>query len=358
MGGREMGRWGDGEEGGGGARRVSVSRTSVKDDQTPIALPAAAPNEQQEPQEPLGQRLRRWLARGSIIGAAVSLAVHLLLLIIAALWVYAPGRLGSPEGSDGLLEINITLEQSLTDVSGDLPELDTTTNLDNLLAEFESPSDLTGLVADDFNLADASLADLVDSLSGAGGGDATNSLDIGGAGAGGGAGTSFFGVEASGNRFAFIVDISGSMQGAPILILQRELTSAIDSLLPHMTFAVLLFNHTATPLIEGNPWIEATGGGKQRAIERIMQIQPWGGTDPRPAFARVFSMRPRPDAIYFMTDGIFETSAADDIAVANVGRHKVAIHCITFIDNSAAEVMQRIAEDSGGTYTHVPGPGS
>jgi hypothetical protein len=77
---------------------------------------------------------------------------------------------------------------------------------------------------------------------------------------------------------------------------------------------------------------------------------------PFPAFEVVFSLRPRPDAIYFMTDGQFEPSVAVELARLNV-EDRIPIHCICFVSKEAEALMKKIAEDSGGTYTYVAGPG-
>jgi hypothetical protein len=77
---------------------------------------------------------------------------------------------------------------------------------------------------------------------------------------------------------------------------------------------------------------------------------------PWPAFEIVLGTKPAPDAIYFMTDGMFDPIVADQLAVRNNGARKIPIHCITFVDKAAEELMRKIAADSGGTYAHVSGP--
>ncbi|MFI4872787.1 MAG: hypothetical protein ACIARQ_13310, partial [Phycisphaerales bacterium JB061] len=70
----------------------------------------------------------------------------------------------------------------------------------------------------------------------------------------------------------------------------------------------------------------------------------------------VYDIRPRPDAIYFMTDGEFDESIADIIIRRNKER-PMPVHCITFVSREGESVMRRIARETGGTYTHIARPG-
>ncbi|MEZ6090118.1 MAG: hypothetical protein R3C05_19240 [Pirellulaceae bacterium] len=90
-------------------------------------------------------------------------------------------------------------------------------------------------------------------------------------------------------------------------------------------------------------------------VQFLQQTGSFGGTDPTPAFRDAFELSPPPDIIYFMTDGLFDPSVVGEVARLNTKRPKVQVHAISFIDNSSESLMRRIAEDSGGTYTHVPG---
>jgi hypothetical protein len=56
-----------------------------------------------------------------------------------------------------------------------------------------------------------------------------------------------------------------------------------------------------------------------------------------------------------MTDGEFDRANARRIAALNEELH-IPIHCITFVSKRGERTMQRIAQDSNGDYTHVPGP--
>jgi hypothetical protein len=58
-----------------------------------------------------------------------------------------------------------------------------------------------------------------------------------------------------------------------------------------------------------------------------------------------------------MTDGEFDESVVQEVAVLNSKlREPIPIHCICFASQSGEEHMKKIAAQSKGTYTFVPGP--
>lgn len=303
-------------------------------------------------QEGQGDRFARWLLRGSTIGLVISLLVHVVVLTIAALVHLAgpPGR-GLDRG-DGEFQMAVMTDAELAElmaeeVSAESPPLDQAElpepvidpTLDGAAAELPG-------VTEDLSLA-------AETLGGAGGEIATDGSGLGGAGGGG---ASFFGVEATGSRIVYIVDISGSMLGEKLTATKIELIESISGLLEHMSFHVIFYSSDAYPIGGRRKWLDARDSGKSWAVRQIEDVSAQGGTVPWPAFAAAFAMRPRPDAIYFMTDGQFDPNIRDQIAYANRGETSIPIHCITFVDPSAAQLMRSIADDSGGTYSHVDGP--
>jgi hypothetical protein len=137
--------------------------------------------------------------------------------------------------------------------------------------------------------------------------------------------------------------------------LKTELDKSVAGL-ENATFFVALFSSDAKPMGGRLDWVAANDSGKQWARRTIPLIAAEGETIPVPAFKMIFTLRPRPDAIYFMTDGEFDKDYANQIARLNE-EPRIPIHCITFTSKEGEDVMRKIALDSGGTYTHVPGPG-
>ena len=172
---------------------------------------------------------------------------------------------------------------------------------------------------------------------------------------GGGGATSFFGIGAKGTRFAYIVDVSGSMgQNRKLQSAMRELARSVDALPDFSHFYVLLFSTSFVqpPMQKG--WMPARKGTVRQFIAWLNRVDPGGGTEPRTSFLQVFSLDVRPDVIYFLTDGQFQDIVPDEISELNKRGKKVVINTIQFGDPNGEDVMRQIARDSGGMYRFVP----
>ncbi len=202
----------------------------------------------------------------------------------------------------------------------------------------------------------AGVGDLGASGGGMGGAGSGEGIGIGdGTGGSGGGGAKFFGVEARGARFAYIVDVSGSMGGPKLELLKEQLVSSISGIVDSGSYFVVAFSSGPQPLHPAVKWMDASGKNKKDSTTMVRRLEAGGGTEPLGAFQLVFGLRPRPDAIYFMTDGEFDDAIIDTISKLNRGARKVPIHCIALMDDSGADLLKRIARDSEGTYTHIKG---
>jgi hypothetical protein len=285
----------------------------------------------------------------------LSLLIHLGGVIIAANWLL--GQPGGSGASRGVSDIELAV---MTDT--ELTELQEFVGLEanpiQATAEFEFEN---GFEAPTFK------ATITDNL--VLGNELGEISPIGGAGEGlgdgaglganvGGGGASFFGVEARGSRFAYIVDVSGSMGVDRLAALQHELTRSVDGLLEQSSFAVIFYASESRILGGRIKWMRANQQHKTLADREIRALTSGGGTQPDKAFDIVFNLRPRPDAIYFMTDGEFQSGVAAKIAHLNESRGQVTpVHCISFVERTSERLLRSIAAQSGGTYTHIPGPG-
>jgi len=297
----------------------------------------------------IGERLG-WSRQTTMFAISASLLAHLIVLFVAAL-IVRPAEPATASDGRGEVPMAISVEDELSDsiemsLAEESPQM-SDLNLDDLFenTEIEMPSSSLDLSALD-------LSELGE-IGGAGDIDSDSGSSVFESGSGGAA--SFFGIESSGNRFAYIVDVSISMQGQRIDALKRELTRSIVGLRSQSQFTVILYSSDAYQLgPEG--WRSTNDGSKRQAGSEIEKIQVRGATVPMPAFDIVFEMQPRPDAIYFMTDGDFSNAEAVAGEIARLNRSSgrlVPIHCITFMEREAEEVMKLIAKQSGGSYTHV-----
>lgn len=315
--------------------------------------------------EPMSVRVVRWVTRASVVGLALSAIVHLIFLMVSGVITWPSGGGGGSGGEPtGPIELAVITARELSAAENapvsvlapgvDEPTPDATASSLSMTPSAETPggqatpgsSDLGGIGA---------------GLGGSGNGTGDGLGDGPGGGAGGG-GAKFFGVEARGERFVYVVDISGSMNemradGPPkIEGLKSELTRSLEGLGEGAMFLVIPFETDSRPLLNRERWFDASDRNKKVAIEAIRQLIAGGGTNPQTAFTTAFTVKPRPDAIYFMTDGLFDEGILTRVAMMNRGEPKIPIHCIAFGDNAAVDLLKRMAAESGGKFSKVEGP--
>jgi len=198
---------------------------------------------------------------------------------------------------------------------------------------------------------------------------------------------SFMGAVGTGRRFCIIADCSGSMKGVPLEAVKAELLRTLRSLQIGGEFFVILFNANAA--MQPFPtWLPA-GSGVSQIAPWILSAQAGGYTNPVPGFQIALSLNPRPDAIFFMTDGVVTVGTPREATGLIIGMNRqsppVPVHSILFSHavlkvgangqaaaqqmaaqvqkqtvemQTAAEVLRTIAAASGGTFTTVSLPAS
>jgi hypothetical protein len=177
----------------------------------------------------------------------------------------------------------------------------------------------------------------------------------------------FLNTTAKGQRFCIIADNSGSMTGEPMEFVKRELVKTLGGLKPESQFYVMFFNSQTEPMpFDG--WLNGKPEDVKKVSNWIREKKADGGTEPQPAFVRAFELDPRPDVIFFMTDGLIPFNVPDAVAEMNAGKPRVTIHTIMFTSDqpnplgafmpaitaddlqTAERLLRKIADDSGGTY--------
>lgn len=301
--------------------------------------------------------LMQWVTTRQLllVGLIGSLSLHLLLLVVCALLLVGRGGEGDGAGSPGEVQLAVMTQAELAAMerhAANAPVIP--------VPAMEQPDvpDLEALELQeltDFS-SQTSLADRAMESLGAGDLSGMSELSTGGSGEGS---VSFFGAEASGRRIAYVIDMSGSMaMGGKIEFAQRELGKSLEQLRPPMEFFIALFNNKGFTMPGFEQWAEATPARVREARRAFAHssVEVGGTTFPVPGFDLVFAQRPLPDAVFFMTDGDFSDSdVSTDAILAFVAQHRVPIHCITLVDKSSEPRMRRIAEASGGSYTHIDG---
>ena len=166
----------------------------------------------------------------------------------------------------------------------------------------------------------------------------------------------FMGIQSVGQRFCIIADHSGSMAGNKLEHVKAEVLRTLANMKGAAKFYIIFFDDRAMPL-PGGRWMEG-----RRDVPKVAPwvngVQASGGTEPLPAFEAAFELNPRPDVIFFMTDGIFARDVPDEIAKLNQpagARERTIIHTIAFVDRGGEVLLRQIAAQSGGKFNYVPG---
>lgn len=173
-----------------------------------------------------------------------------------------------------------------------------------------------------------------------------------GTGLGGGAGsTSFFGIGGTGQRFAYIVDKSGSM-ATHMEEAKTELRKSISAL-PDYASVYVVFYDSGDPLHFSDQWERVRAATLNRLGRWLRDIGPSGGTDPTRAFRRVFQLDSRPDVIFFLSDGEIPAESVDEIRRMNATGRRVTVNSIAFGDDAGGARLRQVAQEANGQYRHV-----
>lgn len=178
--------------------------------------------------------------------------------------------------------------------------------------------------------------------------------------AGGETRVAFYGLDVVSNRFALVVDTSGSMQQVAyagktrLEIAQEQLTQTLTRIRDGVLFNVIPFANGARPMEDG--LIEMDEEERENAMLFVGRLKPAGGTNVHDALAAAFD-DDRIDTIYLLTDGdpsvgeiVDITALREEVARWNSIRG-IRIHCIAV--GKASRLLEGLAADSGGVYVQV-----
>lgn len=180
---------------------------------------------------------------------------------------------------------------------------------------------------------------------------------------------SFFGIEADGHEFVYILDMSGSMSGARYRRASDELLRSVEGLQESQRFYVLLFDSTTVQLFNDTSRrpipLRATRDNKDRLASWLEHSFRGGNTDPRVALR--LALRMNPSAIFMLSDGKFTKprrrradlldSNMDAFSIVEDALSDVPIHAIAFEDPRSRENMKRLADMTQGEYRYIKSAG-
>ncbi|MFT5905650.1 MAG: hypothetical protein ACI9E1_001250 [Cryomorphaceae bacterium] len=214
-----------------------------------------------------------------------------------------------------------------------------------------------------------------------------------GNGSGGGGGFSFFNQKVKAERVCYVIDYSGSMSGKKIELLKAELTKSITALPDSVDYQLIFFAgpvwvagdevtgskgkftiksngkdyewittggaHGYQPKDKNKrqhvEWITSSKSQRKKSLEAIQNTKLVYGTIWGHPLEMALAMRPKPDVIFFMTDG---SAGNDSLETAKrIGRlgkkEGIMINTIALMLPKAKEAMGEIAKLSSGVFTMV-----
>ena len=172
----------------------------------------------------------------------------------------------------------------------------------------------------------------------------------------------FFGVQARGGKFVFIVDNLRSMRDGKFTEAKTELASAIHRLSADQSFYVIFFSGT-TCCMSFSPYVVPEPSPVVATPQNIARFEDWMGTiatlpDTEPTEALRIAVEMAPDAIFLLSDGEFsdrsrtlryltahnrELDKSSSSSSSSRFSPKVIIHTIAFWDNVGEKTMRLIA---------------
>jgi von Willebrand factor type A domain len=170
--------------------------------------------------------------------------------------------------------------------------------------------------------------------------------------------TSVFGVQGKGNKFIYVFDRSGSMEGRPLAAAKKQLLESLQSLESVNQFHIIFFN-TKTQSIDitggGHRIAFASDRNKKLAGNFVGGITADGGTDRMYALREALNFAP--DVIFFLTDAEDAMSASEMAELARANRRVQASICVIEFGKNPAPTpnnfLARLAHDNGGQYGYV-----
>ncbi len=285
----------------------------------------------------------------TFFGPIASITFHILFLIAAAYLIIRPAP--GPNRPAEEIELAILTEQEMQTA----PQMDQEVIAPAIeVVQQEQPKPQEIML--DAELLTQTLArpesGLLETLGASG--QESGAADLLGGG-GGAAGTSFFGIEARGSRFMYIVDVSGSMSTEDrITILKNELIASISELPPHASFYIIAYSSDPYPMSASRQWARATEAARLEYSAWVRRLNSGGGTEPSTSFDMAFAFKPAPDVIFFMTDGQNISGLSTYVSQLNSRGRRTVINTIAFGDSGSEDMMREIARNSGGKYRFVP----
>lgn len=161
---------------------------------------------------------------------------------------------------------------------------------------------------------------------------------------GDGQGGAFFGIQAPGQRFIYLIDCSRSMNHphaseakTRFRRLKLELVKSVGGMQRDMQFFIIFFNDLTIPMPAGS-FQSAVPDLQKRYLYWMQTIRADGNTEPTEALRVALQMRP--DVVYFLTDGNFTVKVQQELLALE--RTGSTVHTFAFAEDLTPEMHDAV----------------
>jgi uncharacterized protein with von Willebrand factor type A (vWA) domain len=167
-----------------------------------------------------------------------------------------------------------------------------------------------------------------------------------------------FGIEGTGNKFVYLFDRSGSMDGAPLAAAKKQLLDSLQSLGDTQQFDIVFFNHRLQIFDSSGGYKRttfATDRNKELAARFVNGVKADGGTDRLAALRHALALRP--NVIFFLSDAEKPMSTKDLDAIARLNERVGAQICAIEFGRGdqppTASSLAELAHANNGQYVYI-----
>ena len=205
--------------------------------------------------------------------------------------------------------------------------------------------------------------------------------------------TTFFNQTVAAARVCFVIDYSQSMRGEREKLMRAELAKSVAGMPDGTDFQMIFFagpswvagsavkadNQKRKAEVESDgrtyrwawdtkekgwrpdgrrqdaEWIRCDASTRAEALERISSTRLEWGTDWLPPLEMAMDMKPAPQVIFFMTDGVVQGNMME--LAERVGRRAkargITLNTVAMMEPKADEPMKEMARRGGGQFTII-----
>ena len=179
--------------------------------------------------------------------------------------------------------------------------------------------------------------------------------------------TLFFGTEAKGNRFVFVVDNSSSMKGGRLEMAVAELVKTVEGLSPRQSFYVIFVSDKPYPMFypqQEPSLVPATPANKKRLAEWAPKAILASGKNRELIKAMDLAASLQPQAVYLLWDGDLrysETVRLDVLThLTQPNQWNFIVHTLGMglTSPNSEQNLRTIAQAHSGTFRRIDVPAS